>query len=119
MPELDYDTFFRRPGEIEIRLCEVCDSECVVERSIHDIDGLVYDKFSCPHAKEAWHIEAYILDKRSDMEHEKEAYSTWCEIQQLIRRNRGPKWHSRKRKMEPGCMELRYEKQVKNESSKS
>ena len=107
MPELDYDTFFRRPGEIEIRLCEVCDSECVVERGIRDQDGLVYDKFSCPHSHEAWHAEVYMLDKRGDTESENDAYDTWYEGQQIVRKHRGP---PKRRKIAPGCMERRYRK---------
>lgn len=90
MIELETDAFIRLPGKVDVRLCEVCDSRCVVTRNIQDPDGFVYDKFVCPHAKEPWHDEVRRLLKRSDKESEGAAYNTWYDAKEIARKHCGP-----------------------------
>jgi len=72
MPHNGYDVFFPPPGKYETMHCQVCGSECSVER---DCEGPIsmasamsgnkykHDRFTCPHSGKTWHENAIELIK--------------------------------------------------------
>jgi hypothetical protein len=70
-----YDVFFERPGEISRRVCQVCCTECLVERNrvgptswsaaIGKFE-ILHDYFYCPHLPKDWHKQALALVEAID-----------------------------------------------------
>jgi len=65
-----YDAFFERPGEVQVRTCQVCATECLVERDKVGPTSFAsavasrharHDFFRCPNADESWHEQALRL----------------------------------------------------------
>lgn len=65
-----YDSFFETPGTVTERFCQVCGTECLVERNKVGPTGwaaamakaeTVHDFFYCPHKNQPWHDQAVAL----------------------------------------------------------
>lgn len=64
------DVFYREPGTAVVLHCQVCGTECGVERNVFGPtshtqararQGEWHDRFACPHSSQAWHKRAALL----------------------------------------------------------
>ena len=67
---LGYERFYVTPGTVEEMRCRACGTKCNVRRDVSGVDDFVWtvnregdlwDVFSCPHARKAWHDTAVEL----------------------------------------------------------
>lgn len=65
-----YDVFFESPGTVNRRTCQVCGTECLVERNrvgptswaaAIGKSEILHDYFYCPHTRKDWHEQALAL----------------------------------------------------------